>query len=120
MFVKFFKAELIFRSWGGHLVGMTTVPEVVLAKEAGLMYAVIAMATDTGDNVSHNEVLRVFQVECLGKLCNQNCITYFVQDNVEAVLRLVKALIPEIAKENWDSEIKEMEDLVKDSVVLPK
>lgn len=69
VFVKFVvKAELIFRSWGGHLVGMTTVPEVVLAKEAGLMYAVIAMATDTGDNVSHNEVLRVFQVDCAGKL----------------------------------------------------
>lgn len=98
---------------------MTTVPEVVLAKEAGLMYAVIAMATDTGDKVSHNEVLRVFQVDCTRELWNQN-ITFFVQDNVEAVLKLVKALIPEIAKENWESEIKEMENLVKDSVVLPK
>lgn len=43
-------------------------PEVVLAKEAGLLYAVIAMATDwdcwraTGEKVSHNAVLKVFQV----------------------------------------------------------
>jgi len=57
---------------------------------------------------------------CWETIGSQNCITYFVQDNVEAVLKLVKALIPEIAKENWDSEIKEIEDLVKDSVVLPK
>lgn len=57
-----------FRNWGAHLVGMTTVPEAVLAKEAGLIYAVIAMATDwdcwreTGEKVSHNAVLRTFQV----------------------------------------------------------
>ena len=41
------KAEsLMFRSWGGDLINMTTVPEVVLAKEAGLSYASIAMVTD--------------------------------------------------------------------------
>lgn len=38
--------SLMFRSWGGDLVNMTSVPEVVLAREAGLSYASIAMVTD--------------------------------------------------------------------------
>ncbi|MBU4332775.1 S-methyl-5'-thioadenosine phosphorylase [Patescibacteria group bacterium] len=41
------KAEsYIFRQWGADVVNMTTVPEVVLAREAGICYAAIAMATD--------------------------------------------------------------------------
>ena len=36
----------MFRMWGGDVINMTTVPEVVLAKEAGLCYAAIALATD--------------------------------------------------------------------------
>ena len=41
------KAEsALFRSWGADLVNMTTVPEVCLAKEAGLCYASIALPTD--------------------------------------------------------------------------
>jgi 5'-methylthioadenosine phosphorylase len=36
----------MFRSWGAHLINMTTVPEVVLANELGMCYAAIAMATD--------------------------------------------------------------------------
>lgn len=41
------KAEsLMFRQWGGHVINMSTVPEVVLAREAGLCYASLAMCTD--------------------------------------------------------------------------
>ena len=41
------KAESkMFQMWGGHVIGMTAVPEVVLANEAGLCYASIAMVTD--------------------------------------------------------------------------
>ncbi len=36
----------MFRSWGADIINMTTVPEVVLAREAGLCYAAIAMSTD--------------------------------------------------------------------------
>jgi purine nucleoside phosphorylase len=40
------KAEShLFRSWNCDLVNMTLVPEVVLAKEAGLLYASIAMVS---------------------------------------------------------------------------
>lgn len=41
------KAEsCMFRAWGCDVVNMTTVPEVCLAKEAGLCYASIGLPTD--------------------------------------------------------------------------
>jgi len=38
--------SFMFRQWGGDVINMTTVPEVVLAREAGMHYAAIAMPTD--------------------------------------------------------------------------
>jgi 5'-methylthioadenosine phosphorylase len=41
------KAEsVMFRGWGCDVVNMTTVPEVCLAKEAGICYASIGLPTD--------------------------------------------------------------------------
>ncbi len=56
--------------WGGDLVGMTNVPEVVLAREAGLCYTTIALVTNMAAGVSksplnHEEVLS--EMEHLGK-----------------------------------------------------
>ena len=36
----------MFQMWGGDIINMTAVPEVVLANEASLCYAAIAMVTD--------------------------------------------------------------------------
>ena len=36
----------MFRTLGADIVNMSTVPEVVLAREAGICYAVVAMSTD--------------------------------------------------------------------------
>ena len=36
----------MFKILGGDLVGMTSVPEVVLAREAGVCYATVAMVTN--------------------------------------------------------------------------
>ncbi|KAJ4461401.1 putative S-methyl-5'-thioadenosine phosphorylase [Paratrimastix pyriformis] len=36
----------MFRAWGGQLINMTTVPEVVLAREAGIHYAAVGLVTD--------------------------------------------------------------------------
>ncbi|XP_013168750.1 PREDICTED: S-methyl-5'-thioadenosine phosphorylase-like isoform X2 [Papilio xuthus] len=58
--------SLMHRQWGGHLVNMTTVPEVNLAKEAGLSYAAVALVTDYDcwrkdeKSVSVSEVLAMF------------------------------------------------------------
>ncbi len=51
---------------GGDLVGMTNVPEVVLAKEAGLHYSTIAISTNYAAGISstplsHEEVLEVME-----------------------------------------------------------
>jgi len=41
------KAEShLFRQWKADVINMTTIPEVVLAREAGLCYAAVAMSTD--------------------------------------------------------------------------
>lgn len=61
------KAEShIFRQWKADVINMTTVPEVVLAREAGICYAIIAMSTDydcwmDGREVDIQEILRVLK-----------------------------------------------------------
>ncbi len=56
----------MFRKIGGDVINMSTVPEVVLAREAGMCYQVIAMATDFDcwmgrESVDIQTVLKVFQ-----------------------------------------------------------
>ncbi|MFO8192364.1 MAG: S-methyl-5'-thioadenosine phosphorylase [Bacillota bacterium] len=53
----------MFKKWGGDLVGMTSVPEVVLAREAGICYATIALPTNyaagiSGIPITHEDVLK--------------------------------------------------------------
>jgi 5'-methylthioadenosine phosphorylase len=53
----------MFRALGGDVVGMTGVPEVVLAREANMCYAGLAVATNwapgiSQDRVSHEEVVK--------------------------------------------------------------
>lgn len=54
----------MFAAMGGHVVGMTSVPEVVLAREAGICYASLCMVTNyaagmAGKPLSHEEVLEI-------------------------------------------------------------
>lgn len=64
--------------------------QVVLAKEAGLCYAAVAMATDydcwrdDGDRVCVSDVLATFKL------------------NVEKITKLFIAVVPKIANRNWD------------------
>lgn len=57
----------MFRIWGADLVNMSIAPEAILAKEAGLPYATVAMSTDYDswkedeEPVSWEEVLKVFE-----------------------------------------------------------
>lgn len=56
----------MFRTWGADLINMSTAPEVILANEAGIPYAAIAMSTDYDcwktdeEPVSWEEVIKVF------------------------------------------------------------
>ncbi|MDU4961400.1 MAG: S-methyl-5'-thioadenosine phosphorylase [Sporomusaceae bacterium] len=52
----------MFAKWGGDLVGMTNVPEVVLAREAEICYATVSMVTNFAAGISsqaltHSEVV---------------------------------------------------------------
>jgi len=51
------KAEIkMFKKLGGDVVGMTNVPEVVLAAEAGLPYAVIGVVTNYAAGISPRKI----------------------------------------------------------------
>jgi 5'-methylthioadenosine phosphorylase len=51
----------MFRSWNADVINMSTVPEVVLAREAGLCYASVAMSTDY-DCWKEDEVVNIGKV----------------------------------------------------------
>ncbi|CAH2058167.1 unnamed protein product, partial [Iphiclides podalirius] len=98
--------SLMHRQWGGHLVNMTTVPEVVLAKEAGLSYAAVALVTDydcwkeNEKSVSVSEVLAMFA---------QN-----VKKAADVILDAVQILAADIDLDYLSAH----EDLVSSAVML--
>jgi 5'-methylthioadenosine phosphorylase len=82
------KAESnVYRSWGMSLIGMTTSPEIFLAREAELCYTVLAHVTDY--DVWHLEQAPV-SVEAVITVLNQN--TQIAQ---LAIANLAKNLNPE-------------------------
>lgn len=57
----------MFRAWGADIINMSTAPEAILANEAGLPYAAVAMSTDYDcwktdeDPVTWDDILKIFQ-----------------------------------------------------------
>lgn len=76
-----------FRSWGISIIGMTTVPEAVLAREAEMCYAVMAHVTDY--DVWHLGEAPV-SVDAVIEVLNRN--TQIAQD---AITNLARNLQPE-------------------------
>jgi 5'-methylthioadenosine phosphorylase len=74
----------MFRLWGADVINMSIAPECILAAEAGLPYAAVAMSTDYDcwkvdeEPVTWEAVLRVFG------------------SNVEKVISLLTAVIPRV------------------------
>ncbi len=74
----------LYRSWGANVIGMTNLPEAKLAREAGMSYATLAMATDYDcwhdghDDVTVEQVIAVLQA------------------NVALARRIVRAAVPGI------------------------
>jgi len=102
------KAEShLFRSWNCDLVNMTLVPEVILAKEAGLLYASIAMATDYDS-----------WRECETAVCVEEVMATF-KKNVAKVTQLILAVVPQIAKLDWNENVDSLRKLVNGSIMLP-
>ena len=77
------KAESVwFRQMGWHVVNMTGYPEAVLAAEAGIPYASIALVTDYDAGVDGHEPVTM------------NAVFAMVQQNVDSVRRLITAALP--------------------------
>lgn len=97
----------LFQRWGGHVINMTTVPEVVLAKEAGLIYATIAMVTDydswRGSSEDHVNVEKVMKQ---------------MEENSRKVVRLLLAVIPKLAEQDWQEDIVKNKETARNSVML--
>ncbi|KAK7074740.1 hypothetical protein SK128_016301 [Halocaridina rubra] len=102
------KAEShMFRQWGGDVINMTTVPEVVLAREAGLFYAAIAMATDYDCWREGEEPVTVERV------------MQTMKDNAERATLLLKAVVAKIAEEDWSSRAEALKKSVEGNIMLP-
>jgi 5'-methylthioadenosine phosphorylase len=56
----------MFQTWGADIINMSTAPEAILANEAGIPYAAIALCTDFdswkegGESVTWEAVLDIF------------------------------------------------------------
>ncbi len=57
----------MYSSLGGDLVGMTSVPEVVLAREAEICYCTVAMVTNFGAGISPNPLTHAEVLEAMEK-----------------------------------------------------
>lgn len=83
------KAESnFFRLIGGSVINMSTVPEVILARELGICYAKIAMSTDY-DCWREGEESVTWDI-----------ITRIMKENSENARRLLIEVIPKIKQEN--------------------
>jgi 5'-methylthioadenosine phosphorylase len=82
----------LFRQWKCDVINMTTVPEAVLAREAGICYAAIAMATDYDCWKSDEEHVSI------------ELILKTMAENAEKVKTLLKVVIPQLR--DWECDCK--------------
>lgn len=94
---------LMFRQWGADVISMSAVPEVQLAKEAGLSYSSIAMVTDYDcwrseeESVSVEGVLETFK------------------SNVEKIKKVLLNAIELLAEEDWTETIAANQAVVRNN-----
>jgi len=94
----------LFRQWGADLVNMTTVPEVVLAKEAGLSYTSIALPTD---------------YDCWkDTVVDQQAVLAVFASNISRVKILIENVVARIGECDWTEMIKTNQELAANSVIV--
>lgn len=57
----------MFAQWGGDVVGMTGVPEVVLSREMGLCYGSLAIVTNYASGISENPLSHGEVLQCMAE-----------------------------------------------------
>lgn len=88
----------MFKQLGGDVVGMTTVPEAVLARELGICYAAVAVVTNYAAGISP------------GKLTHSEVIEY-MRSNLKNIRKTILAAVPLISERrgcDCDSILKEL------------
>lgn len=100
--------SIMFQTWGADVINMTTVPEVVLAKEAGICYASIAMATDYDCWKEHEEAVSVDRV------------LKTLKENANKAKSLLLTTIPQIGSMEWSETLHNMKKVAQFSVLLPR
>ena len=86
------KAEsMMFRSWGCDIINMSTVPEIILARELDLKYQSIAMSTDYDCWHESEEV-------------TMEMIYAVMEKNVKNVKKLIENVIPLISRKTMKEE----------------
>lgn len=74
----------LYRSWGARVIGMTNLPEAKLAREAGISYGTLAMATDYDCwHDGHDDV-------------TVESVMATVRANVSLSRRIIRAAVPQI------------------------
>jgi 5'-methylthioadenosine phosphorylase len=97
----------LYRSWGVDVIGMTNMPEAKLAREAGICYATLAMATDYDcwyeghDDVSVEAVIETLKrnvatareiIRCAARRINTDRPCAFADAGTSAVLTAPEAM----------------------------
>eukprot|EP01134_Creolimax_fragrantissima_P002988 CFRG2988T1 len=98
----------MFRAWGGDVINMTTFPEVALVKEAGMLYASIAAATDYDcwhESEEDVNVLMVLQT---------------MKKNAINLQKMFLELVPRIAAQDWSEDIINANAVLQGSILLPR
>jgi len=92
------KAEsFMLKSFGCDIVGMTFMPESIMAKEAGIAYANIALVTDydcwleTDEPVTNDAVIKI------------------MRSNAQHSLHALEIILPKIKSVDWSEEFKRIE-----------
>jgi len=97
--------SFMFRSWKADVINMTTVPEVVLAKELGMSYNAIAMVTDYDCWKDDTEAVDAQQV------------LKVISENVKRVRTLFVQAVKFIGQQDWEDVIKSNQEMAKNSVI---
>lgn len=82
--------SMLFKSWGCNIINMSTVPEVVLARELGMCYQNIAMSTDYDCWHESEEEVHIEMVFAV------------MAKNAETVKNLIRNTVPELSSEDCE------------------
>ncbi|CAG5131851.1 unnamed protein product [Candidula unifasciata] len=95
----------LWREWRADIINMSTVPEVVLAKEVGLLYASLGLVTEYD---TWRDDYEAIQTE-LG--------LQTFEDVTEKASKVISNAVPKFAEKDWNKEIDKSKEIASCSVM---